>query len=76
MIGASLAMNDNPEHLVGMAERMAAFGAKDKAHPWWAMAASVGALAQVAADSENPLSEPALVAMQIMATVFNKRIGE
>lgn len=46
-----------------------------KHHPWWALAASVRGLAELAAEP-GPLQDPATVALQIMAVQFNKQIGD
>lgn len=67
--------NDNPEHLARVAHRMAEFGLKDRMHPWWALAASVSALVELAA-TEGPLQDPATIALQVMSSVFNERTGE
>lgn len=67
--------NDNPEHLARVAHRMAEFGTKDRKHPWWALAESVTAVVELAA-TNGPLQEPATIALQVMAAVFNERTGE
>lgn len=44
-----------------------------KTHGWWAVAAGVQALAEVAADEDNPLSDVALAGLQVVATKYNQQ---
>lgn len=68
--------NDNPTELARVAHSMAgmATGASKK-HPWWAVAAAVEGIVQLAAEP-GPMQEPATVALQAMAAIYNKRVGE
>ena len=49
---------------------------QSKTHPWWAVAAAVSALIDVAGDTAHPLSDPALAAVQIMATRYNAQTAD
>lgn len=68
--------NDDPVALARTAASMANFGDTRgaKHHPWWALAASVDGLIELAGEP-GPLQEPAMLAVQIMAAVYNKRVG-
>jgi hypothetical protein len=68
-------VSDDPAALVQTAGGMAAFlqGKNAITSPWWAVGAAVDAIAQLAAE-EGPLEEPARVALQVMATVYNNKM--
>jgi len=68
--------SDDPTEIVGIAASMAEHlkGKNAITSPWWAVGASVDALFQIAADPENPLSEVATIATQIMANVYNEKM--
>lgn len=68
--------SDDPIEMVSIAVSMAELlkGKNAITSPWWAIGASVEALAQLAAE-DGPLSDPARVAMQILASVYNDKMG-
>jgi hypothetical protein len=68
--------SDDPTDLAATAAGMAEMlkGKNPVLAPWWGVGAGVDAIVKLAAD-DGPLGEPARVALQIMATVYNDKIG-
>lgn len=70
-------MSDDPTRMIEVAAGMGEFlkGKNAITSPWWAVGAAVEGLTQVAADEENPLAGPALVALEVMASIYNEKMG-
>jgi hypothetical protein len=71
----STTSNDDPTELARTATGMAKLleGKNAITAPWWCVGASVEALIKLAAE-DGPLQEPATLAVQVMASVYNETI--
>lgn len=69
--------SDDPTEIQRIAESMGELlkGNNPITSPWWAVGASVDALFQIAADTEHPLNAAAVIGAQIIATVYNEKMG-
>lgn len=71
----STTSNDDPTELARTAAGMAKLleGKNAVTAPWWGVGAGVDALVKLSTE-DGPLQEPATVALQIMAAVYNQKI--
>jgi hypothetical protein len=69
---SSNSMSDDPGNLMVTVGRMSGLAVgSQRTHGWWATAAGVQALAEVAAE-DTPLGRVAMVGLQIVATKYNE----